>query len=53
MAESANLPALLDRLRRQTVKGVSVYFCVNNEEGSPLQADNEKCLQLLERTEGL
>ena len=53
MAESANLPALLDRLRRQTVKEVSVYFCVNNEEGSPLQADNEKCLQLLERTEGL
>ena len=53
MAESANLPALLERLQAQTVKEVSVYCCVNNDEGSPLQADNEKCLQLLEQVDGL
>ena len=53
MAESANLPALLDCLQRQTARGVSVYCCVNNEEGSPLQADNEKCLRLLRQADGL
>lgn len=54
MAESANLPDLLDRLCAQTAREVSsLYCCVNNEEGSPLQADNERCLQLLARFDGL
>lgn len=53
LAESDNLPALLDRLRRQHCKRFTLYCCINNVEGGDGFDDNQACLQLLQQTKDL
>lgn len=61
MAESDNLPSLLDQLRGQTFRNFRVYCCVNQPEGwlagnahqRAVAADNLRSLQLLREVDDL
>ena len=47
LAESANLPSLLQQLCNQTCQDFTLYVCVNNEEGGYGYDDNQTTLHLL------
>lgn len=51
--EYANLPSLLQHLRRQTFKHFALYCCVNNEEGGPGFEGNQRSLELLRQVSDL
>lgn len=53
LAESENLPALLQQLRGQSFSHFTLYCCVNNTEGGPGLADNQHCLHLLRQVHDL
>lgn len=47
LAEQANIPQLLDRLRRQTFRHFTLYICVNNDEGGYGFDENQDTLRSL------